>query len=82
MTINTDRLHPPRFMTDEELREHFGLSERALRRCRGMHEFPRREPLIGKTDSKAVDRYFDRLAGLDANESGRVEAVEINSLGY
>lgn len=51
-------------MTDAQMRKHFGLSERALQRLRNANNFPKRDELIGKTDSKAVDRYFDGRAGL------------------
>ena len=54
----------PRFMTDEQLREHFGISEGALYRLRMTRLFPVKDALVGKTDSKAVDRFFDRRAGL------------------
>lgn len=54
----------PRFMTDAQLREHFGISERALRRLRMTRLFPARDSLVGKTDSKAVEHFFDRRAGL------------------
>lgn len=54
----------PRFMTDAELRQHFGLSERAMTRLRATKHFPRKDPLIGKTDRKVVERFFDHRAGL------------------
>ena len=54
----------PRFMTDEELRTYFGLSERAMTRLRATKGFPQRDQLINKTDSRAVGFYFDRRAGL------------------
>ncbi|MBC6714718.1 hypothetical protein H9Q09_00780 [Aurantimonas sp. DM33-3] len=66
---------PPRFMTDEQLRAHFGLTERALRRFRATKDFPKRDVLAGKTDSKAVDRYFDRSSGLEPNARGGRPAV-------
>jgi hypothetical protein len=56
---------PPRFMTDAELRRYFGLSARSLARLRLTGHFPGKDPLIGKTDRKAVDWFFDRRAGLD-----------------
>ena len=55
---------PPRMMTDAELREYFGLPERALRSLRADRAFPRKNPIVGKTDRRAVDNYFDRVAGL------------------
>jgi len=60
-----EQRHFPRFMTDQMLRDYFGLTERSLRRVRSMREFPKRDVLVGKTDSKAVDRFFDKLAGLE-----------------
>jgi hypothetical protein len=54
----------PRFMTDEELRAYFGLSERAMTRLRATKGFPKRDDLINKTDSRAVGFFFDRRAGL------------------
>ncbi|MBP0616514.1 hypothetical protein [Jiella mangrovi] len=56
--------HWPRFMTDKELRAYFGLSERALRRYRALKEFPQKDIVVGKTDSVAVTRFFDWVAGL------------------
>ncbi len=50
----------PRFMTDSELREFFGLSERALSRLRNSPLFPRKDALINKTDRRAVEVFFDR----------------------
>lgn len=61
-----DMPHFPRFMTDAELRAYFGLSERALRRLRMTGGFPKRDALIGRTDSKVVDLYFDQRSGLPA----------------
>jgi hypothetical protein len=55
---------PPRMMSDAELRAFFGLSERALRTLRFDKSFPRKDSLIGKTDRKAVDSYFDRRSNL------------------
>lgn len=57
-------LMPPRFMTDEELRDFFGLSERALTRLRATALFPPKDTLINKTDRRAVELFFDRRAGL------------------
>lgn len=54
----------PRFMTDAELRLHFGLSERALTRLRATGLFPRKDQLVGKTDRKLVDSFFDHRAGI------------------
>lgn len=54
----------PRFMTDEELRTYFGLSERALTRLRATNRFPQKDGLINKTDRRAVELFFDRRAGL------------------
>lgn len=55
---------PPRMMSDAELRGYFGLSDRALRMLKGDRQFPRKDALVGKTDRKAVDFYFDRRSGL------------------
>lgn len=60
----------PRFMTDEQLRDNFGLSERALRRLRAMRGFPRRDAITKRTDSRMVDRFFDNRAGLEAPSGG------------
>lgn len=54
----------PRFMTDEELRGFFGLSDRALTRLRATALFPKRDELINKTDRRAVELFFDRRSGL------------------
>lgn len=56
--------HWPRFMTDKDLRAYFGLSDRALRHYRGLKEFPAKDVVAGKTDSVAVSRFFDWVAGL------------------
>ncbi|MER9769015.1 hypothetical protein NKJ09_23455 [Mesorhizobium sp. M0189] len=57
-------LRPARFMTESELRRHFGLSERALTRLRLTKGFPRKDALVDKTDRKAVEKFFDARAGL------------------
>ena len=54
----------PRFMNDQQLRSHFGISQRALQRLRATGYFPSKDALIGKTDRRAVDRYFDTRAGI------------------
>lgn len=54
----------PRFMTDEQLRQYFGLTERALNKLKATRSFPKKDALIGKTDCRAVEIYFDRRAGL------------------
>lgn len=54
----------PRFMTDAELLQHFGISRRALQRLRLLNGFPGKDALVGKTDHKAVDRFFDARAGI------------------
>ena len=56
--------HWPRFMTDKDLRAYFGLSERALKNFRALKEFPQKDIVAGKTDSAAVARFFDWVAGL------------------
>lgn len=60
------RPYSPRFMTDEELRSYFGLSERALTRLRATARFPPKDGLINKTDRRAVELFFDRRAGLSS----------------
>lgn len=57
----------PRFMTDTELRQWFGLSERALDRLRGTRSFPAKDGLVNKTDRRSVEVFFDRRAGLDSH---------------
>ncbi|RWQ12386.1 hypothetical protein [Mesorhizobium sp.] len=57
----------PRFMTDQELRQWFGLSERALDRLRATRFFPPRDALVNKTDRRSVEVFFDRRAGLDSH---------------
>jgi len=57
-------LRTPRFMTDDELRAHFGLSLRALNRLRATRKFPARDALVNKTDRRAVELYFDQRAGI------------------
>lgn len=64
MSTETGRLFPPRFMTDGELRDHFGLTERALQRLRLTRTFPKKDSLINKTDRKVVEIFFDRRAGI------------------
>ncbi|WP_157928851.1 hypothetical protein [Pararhizobium haloflavum] len=54
----------PRFMTDDQLRAYFGLSDRALQRLRATRAFPQRDNLINKTDRRAVELFFDRRAGI------------------
>ncbi|GHA13587.1 hypothetical protein GCM10007989_05230 [Devosia pacifica] len=68
--------HVPRFMSDEQLRHHFGLSERALRRLRSMRSFPRRDAITNRTDSRMVDRFFDNRAGIDAPSTGSALAAD------
>lgn len=62
----------PRFMTDGELQKRFGLSERSLRRCRLLAGFPKRDEIINKTDSRAVEAFFDQRASLDVSTQGRI----------
>lgn len=65
----------PRFMTDQQLRDWFGLSERAFDRLRATRNFPVKDRLINKTDRRAVEVFFDRRAGLDSPASaGSVRA--------
>ena len=63
-------------MTDGELRAFFGLPERALYRLRLTNHFPRRDELIGKTDRRAVERFFDRRAGLVGSSYGVPDGEE------
>lgn len=65
----------PRFMTDDELRRHFGLSERALDRLRAGRSFPRKDGLINKTDRRAVEVFFDQRAGIASPMAGGFAAV-------
>ncbi|OWK20088.1 hypothetical protein AJ88_33155 [Mesorhizobium amorphae CCBAU 01583] len=51
-------------MTDQQLRERFGLPERALDRLRATRTFPPKDGLVGRTDSRAVELFFDRRAGI------------------
>ncbi len=60
----TPRAVPPRFMNDQQLRDHFGLGDRALTRLRATRQFPPRDELINKTDRRAVELFFDRRAGI------------------
>jgi hypothetical protein len=71
----------PRFMTDEQLRKHFGLSDRALSRLRMNQGFPRRDDVTNKTDRKAVDLFFDLRAGIRSPKfagevAGRLDGEE------
>ncbi|WP_187967927.1 hypothetical protein [Aquibium microcysteis] len=67
---------PPRFMTDDQLRDHFGLTERAFLRLRATRDFPRRDPLVNKTDRRAVDAYFDRRAKISSFVANGNNAVD------
>lgn len=69
---------PPRFMTDEQMRLYFGLSERALTRLRCLNTFPQRDRLIDKTDRRAVEIFFDRRAGIQFSSGlgGNLAAVD------
>lgn len=61
MTITVDT---PRFLHDKELKARFGLSDKALaclRKCKG---FPQKDTLIHRTDSRAIEHFFDQRAGL------------------
>lgn len=68
----------PRFLTDEELRQCFGLSERALTRLRATQRFPQRDPLINKTDRRAVELFFDRRSGLTSPMSAISEMALVD----
>lgn len=64
----------PRFMYDTQLQEHFGLSDRGLCALRSDPRFPTKDPLLKRTDSKAVHAYFDKRSGL----GGAVDKVTID----
>ncbi|TPJ75796.1 hypothetical protein FJ422_30720 [Mesorhizobium sp. B2-6-3] len=64
--MKPDEQFAPRFMTDQQLRSWFGLSERALDRLRATRNFPPRDKLVNKTDRRSVEVFFDRRAGLDS----------------
>jgi len=68
---------PPRFMTDQQLREHFGLTERALTRLRATRRFPQKDGLINRTDRRAVELFFDQRAGI-ASPFGRGNVAVID----
>ena len=51
-------------MTDKELKAYFGLSDRALKRYRELKEFPQKDVVAGKSDSAAIARFFDWVAGI------------------
>lgn len=68
----------PRLMSDQELRDHFGLSERKLRAARSMPGFPRRDPVFKKTDRKAVEIWFDRRAGIGTLPVGHGNPVVVD----
>ena len=59
----------PRWMTDNQLIEAFGLSQRALTALRSNRAFPKRDEVLNKTDSKAVDMFFDNRSGLGVQSS-------------
>lgn len=70
-------MHPPRFMSDEQLRAYFGISERALSRLRAIKTFPAKDALITKTDRRAVEIFFDRRSGIAPSVgSGTVAAPD------
>lgn len=54
-----------RFLSDKELRQVFGLTESALRTLRKTASFPCHHPLFKKTDSRAVDLFFDTESGIN-----------------
>lgn len=69
--------HFPRFMTDQQLRSYFGLTERALVRLNAMREFPKRDAITNRRDSRAIDLFFDRMSGLEPHgRSGAPAAVK------
>ena len=55
----------PRFMTDAELKQHFGVGESSLRALRRDPKFPQKmRPELTRTDSRAVDHHFDIRSGI------------------
>lgn len=66
----------PRFQTDDQLIKCFGISQRALNALRSNARFPQRDPVLKKTDSKAVDAFFDSRAGLSFQSPNHIEALE------
>jgi hypothetical protein len=56
-------------MTDEELRRSFGIPQRALRELKKARGFPAKGPLLGKTDSRAVDFFFDLRSGVQTGST-------------
>lgn len=69
-------IEPPRFMTDEQMRLYFGLSERALTRLRGTRGFPPRDQLVEKTDRRAVELFFDHRSGIGFSPRGGTSAAD------
>jgi hypothetical protein len=56
----------------------FGLSRRALVRLRATKRFPPKDPLVHKTDRRAVELFFDYRAGINSTivGSGVVDGKE------
>lgn len=55
----------PRFMNDSEIKEHFGIDESSLRALRRDPKFPQKlRPELTRTDSRAIDHYFDVRSGV------------------
>ncbi len=55
----------PRFMTDAEIRTHFGIDADSLRALRRDPKFPQKmRPELTKTDSRVIDHYFDVRSGV------------------
>lgn len=76
--MKPDERFAPRFMTDQQLRQWFGLSERALDRLRATRHFPAKDGLVNKTDRRSVEVFFDRRAGLASppHSGGNPAAVD------
>jgi hypothetical protein len=75
MTSNRVPADLPRFVTDSDLMRAFGLSKNALAAFRRNPAFPKRDPVLKKTDRKAVDSFFDKRAGLTVHVSPHGQSV-------
>ncbi|KQT57471.1 hypothetical protein ASG54_13000 [Aureimonas sp. Leaf460] len=63
-------------MTDHQLRTYFGLTERALVRLNAMRDFPKRDTITNRRDSRAVDLFFDRMSGLEPPARNSAPSVD------
>ena len=57
-------------MNDDQLVQAFGLTKTHFNRLRKRADFPLRFPGTHKTDSHAVDAYFNRESGLHRDGAG------------